>query len=153
MHDSRKSVMTRLRLFPFLATLCLLPLIGSCTSSSNEPADTEPEVRDRLTCRIKIPIEDRYRLELVVTNQTLIDTIAGQPLRDARVERKPMDYMGLGDLEIEHADGKKDSYWLFSPLGHFKKGDTYYTTDFTELRKLLRTVPRSRTWQGFVAKD
>jgi hypothetical protein len=144
--------MSRFSLLPLLSSFCLLLLIGSCSSSKIEEANPETKGGSWTTCRIWVQVEPGYRLELVVTDTSLIERIAGQPLRDARIDPERKDYLSLGDLELEHTDGKKDTLWLFSPLGHFKKGNTYYITDLTELRKLLQTAHKSREWKKLVGE-
>jgi hypothetical protein len=133
-----------------LGVFCVLFWIAGCGASRPAPTSPEREAANWKSCRI-VPeeINPGVTLEIVITDHALIEKITGKPVRDAKVDPAPAKYLVLATMEMESADGGKDSFVLFHPLGHFKRIGTqdYRIADFSEMRKLLRTAHDAREWK------
>jgi hypothetical protein len=97
--------------------------------------------------------DDDIEVQFIVTDQKVIEKIAREPLRVARLDPKPADYRSLGWLVLSRDDAKEESVWLFYPLGHFKRGEKYYITDFTEMRKVVKNAWKSRDMKLFLGDE
>ena len=132
---------------PAVLFLCLPILVGACSSSKPTSVIAEPREENWKSCRIGVNIRDGVDLELIVTDKALIEKIAGEPLRNARIDVEPSKYRVLGSLDLERDGGQKESFPLFFPVGHYKRGGAYYITDFTEMKNLLGIAHESRDWK------
>lgn len=85
--------------------------------------------------------------EMRITDPELVRQLVVEPLRRAEPDRNPADYVVVGGLTLEYADGTQDGIILFLPWGRFKYGDSYGIADFqpleAETRRSLPQAPRS----------
>jgi hypothetical protein len=90
-------------------------------------------------CRITLSGARDASTSIVLDDPDEIEELVLKPIRLARPDFFPEDYRSFAHLELEYEDGTVERYWLFSPLGCYKKGESYYVAS---LGKLGREIKR-----------
>jgi hypothetical protein len=96
--------------------------------------------RRAVACRINFgdPFGKRDDPSLVIDDPGQIEELVLKPMRLARPDLTPADYMAFAVLVLEYEDGTEDYYWLFIPFGYYKSGESYYVANFTKLKEEIR---------------
>ncbi len=103
-------------------------------------------------CRVSFRMCDgRAFAEICLDEESLINDLVLRPMRDARRDPKPADYAVVGTLTIISADGSRECLVLFSPWGHYNRGDQYFVADFSELQVACQQALRDA--QGLAGGD
>jgi hypothetical protein len=89
-----------------------------------------------VACRITIGAAEG--MSIVLDDPAQIEDLVLRPIRLARPDFEPGDYMVFGDLVLEYEDGAVGSYWLFFPFGCYKKGERSYVADFGKLKREVK---------------
>jgi hypothetical protein len=97
--------------------------------------------RRAAVCRITLSDARDASMNIVLDDPDEIEELVLKPVRLARPDFFPKDYRSFAHLELEYKDGTLDRYWLFLPLGCYKKGESYYVASFGKLgRKIKREL-------------
>lgn len=116
-----------------------LPVFLPPTDMSEVKAHKEPP-KEIISFRLSLGSEGSGRhLDLRITDPKLIRELLEEPLRQATINPKPARYVPFASLTIEYKGGSTDGMVLFLPWGHYKYNEKYLTTDFSTLRKELKT--------------
>jgi hypothetical protein len=128
-----------------LSLLLWVLLVGACTAVVFLPLQAS---RWAVSCRITLPPDEE--LSVVIDDPAEIEKLVLEPTRLG--QRDPFGKSGggpglvvFGDLVISYATGREERYWLFVPLGFYRKEGVYYKADFSKLKQAIRSRIEGRS--------
>ena len=87
---------------------------------------------DSTICTVRLVIDERIELHLVLTDPKEIKELVLDPIGEANVDRVPMEYESVGEIIIE-TDGDAERIVLFFPVGRILRGGRYYVANLDGL--------------------
>ena len=115
--------------------------IGCNTRVSNEARDevfTKIETSEVVECRVSIEVASNHTIVWRTTDRRMMEELVLIPLERARENPKPAGYEIFGSLTLELKNGSDIFFFLFSPWGHVKRGNTYFIADLCELLHVVK---------------
>lgn len=86
-------------------------------------------------CRVSFhTVDGQAFADVCVDDESLIDQMVLRPMRNATRDPNPAAYAVVGTLSIISTDGSRETLVLFSPWGHYGRGNDYFVADFSDLQ-------------------
>lgn len=131
-HQKRRAPIAKVGLAATIAVGMLLcsQYVG-CQRKSQVPKSS------RVTeCRVSFPmgVKGRAFAEVCLDDESLINDLVLQPMRNAKRDPRPAEYAIVGTLTINLTDKPRENLILFYPWGHYRRGDEYWVADLSELQ-------------------
>jgi hypothetical protein len=121
--------------------------VVTCTScgpagSQSFPQHDDPVLKGReiVECRVFAgppPRKDSF-MEFCVVDPDLIKALILTPIEKAERDPHPATHVILGSIKVIRRDGSSESYRLFSPWGHFRRGRDCFIGDLGGLREAIK---------------
>jgi hypothetical protein len=98
--------------------------------------DPEKQIKD-----VELALGDgNAPVRLSITDPTLIGNLIVAPFHKSRRDPGPAEYVSLGTLYDNYADGSVEGVWVFFPWGRYKFYDEYRIADLSSFRDECRRM-------------
>ena len=104
----------------------------------DEDSTTNINRSDVVECRVSIEVASNHTIVWRTTDRRMMEELVLIPLERARENPKPAAYEVIGSLTVQLKNGSDVVYFLFSPWGQVKRGDTYFVADLCELLHVVK---------------